>query len=60
MQRQAGVVGSGGYPETGPEPDADQATHLQQQIVVAAGQDGPTKTQIRLDSGIAPRGRAAC
>jgi len=51
MQRQADVVGPVGYPETGPEPDADQAAHLQQQIVMAAGQDGPVKTQIRLDSG---------
>jgi len=39
MQWQSGIVGPGGNPESGQEPDTDQAAHLQQQIIVAAGQD---------------------
>jgi len=45
--RRAGWI-SGNWPGA-----ANQAAYLQLQIVMAAGQDGPVKPRIRLDSGCA-------
>jgi hypothetical protein len=58
IQWQTGIVGPGGNAETAQESEADLADRLQQQIVRAAGKDGPVKTQIRLDSGCAIVGRS--